>query len=119
MSRKLSKKSQQSHFPLFMFQNFYCRLKFMQAVGLVVGDDFLVKYNLTIDTDDIIELIRNLTYDWDPENGKVAQYIDFNDYFGTEFAEILGPFGFCNSFNIVDAEELFNLEMFVLNFLNF
>jgi hypothetical protein len=36
---------------------------------------------------------------------------DFDDYWQPRFAEILGPYGFCYSFNIADAEELLNLEI--------
>jgi hypothetical protein len=35
-------------------------MKYMQAVALVTGDEFLAGYNLTIDTDDVLNFIKEL-----------------------------------------------------------
>jgi hypothetical protein len=35
----------------------------MQAIGLVTGDEFLVPFNLTIDTDDVLKYMKHLTWD--------------------------------------------------------
>jgi hypothetical protein len=81
----------------------------MQAIGLVLGDEFLLQYNFSIDTTDVATYIKNLTWDWNTDEHNHMS--DFDDYWQPRFSEILGPYGFCYSFNIVDAEELFNLEM--------
>ena len=81
----------------------------MQAVELVTGDEFLVPYNLTIDAGDVLDYIKNLTWDW--MHADLYHIINFDNYYGVDFAEIIGPSGFCYNFNLVDADELFRLEM--------
>jgi hypothetical protein len=107
----------------FFFIYKFCRLKFMQAIGLVLGDDFLVQFNLTINTEDVSQYIKNLTWDWNSHNKnltlyrtsqskekKLFQVVSFDDHWGGHFAEILVPFGFCYIFNIMESNELFNLD---------
>lgn len=81
----------------------------MQAVGLVTGDEFLVPFNLTIDADDVLVYIKNLTWDW--RDTKLIHYNDFDDDYGIDFAAIVGSRGICYNFNMVEAVDLFNLEM--------
>lgn len=85
------------------------RLKLMQAVGLVLNDDFLVQYNMMIDTSDVIDYIKDLTWDW-TEYYKYLPYLHFDNYYGVEMAEIIGPLGVCYTFNIKDSQELFHLN---------
>jgi hypothetical protein len=80
----------------------------MQAVALVTGDEFLVPYNLTIDADDVLGYIKNLTWKWFKR--QLVQEIGFDDYYGIYFAEIVGFSGFCYSFNIVVPDDIFHLE---------
>jgi hypothetical protein len=79
----------------------------MQAIGLVTNDDFLVPYNLSIETYDVLNYIKILTWDWD---GAMMHTIHFDDYYGIDFAEIIGQSGFCYNFNMVNASDLFHLE---------
>jgi hypothetical protein len=83
------------------------RLKYMQAVALVTGDDFLVPFNLTIDTADVLSYIDKLSYKWDYWNN----FATFDDFFGIDFASMIGPAGFCFNFNMIDALELFHLDL--------
>jgi hypothetical protein len=76
----------------------------MQAIALVTGDEFLVPFNLTIDTNDVLEHIKNLTWNWNHKN--YFQKVHFDDDYGIDFAEIIGASGFCYNFNLVDADEL-------------
>jgi hypothetical protein len=86
----------------------------MQAIGLVTGDEFLVQFNLTIDTEDVLDYIKNLTWDWtDPY--KYVNNNDFDDDFGIDFAAIVGPLGICYNFNMVEAVDLFYLEKYDVN----
>jgi hypothetical protein len=79
----------------------------MQAVALVTGDEFMTDYNLTIDTDDVFDFIKKLIWDW-----RTAEYnFCFNDVYGIDFAEIVGPTGFCYNFNLIQSEDLYNLEL--------
>jgi hypothetical protein len=77
----------------------------MQAVALVTEDDFLVSYNLTIDTEDVRFLIKKLSYDW--PNKFYASDAFFNDHYGINFAPIPAPSGICYNFNMIDAEDLY------------
>jgi hypothetical protein len=81
----------------------------MQAIGLVTGDEFLVPFNLTIDTDDVLKYMKHLTWDWTDERS-FHQVIHFDDYYGVDFAEIVGASGFCYNFNMVDSDKLFRLD---------
>jgi hypothetical protein len=81
----------------------------MQAVALVTGDEFLVPFNLTIDTNDVLEYMENLLLVWDL--GGFIKMANFDDFYGVDFALIVGPSGFCYNFNMIDADELFNLDM--------
>jgi hypothetical protein len=78
----------------------------MQAVALVTSDEFLVQYNLTIDTDDVIDYIRILSIDWT----KTTMTSYFDDLYGIDFAAIISPFGFCYNFNLVEAHRVFELS---------
>lgn len=86
----------------------------MQAIALILNDDFLLSYNLSIDVSDVIDYIRNLTWKWAKKDSGIYQEADFDDYFGINFAEIIGPYGFCYTFNIIDAEDLFHLEKYFI-----
>lgn len=80
----------------------------MQAVALVTGDEFLARYNLTIDTSDILDYITKLTWGW--STLALIHIIHFDNYYGVDFSLMIGPTGFCYNFNIVDAAELFYLD---------
>ena len=59
-------------------------LKFMQAVGLVTSDNFLARYNLTVETNDVLDYIKNLTWNWSSK--KLIHMIHFDDYYGVNLA---------------------------------
>jgi hypothetical protein len=78
----------------------------MQAVSLVTGDEFLLPYNLTIDANDVLHYIKKLSFVWKD----FANHMIFDDQYAVELAEIVGPTGFCQNFNLILAADLFNLE---------
>lgn len=87
----------------------------MQAIELVENDDFLFQFNVSIDTSDLMDYIRNTTrrwhlneYDW--VLGTFYNNMDFKKKFSIWLVEIITYRGFCYSFNIVDAAELFKIE---------
>jgi hypothetical protein len=80
----------------------------MQAIGLVTGDEFLLPFNLTIDTDDVLKYIKQLTWDW--TNPSLRHAIHFDYFYSVDFTEIVGAHGFCFNFNMVDTDELFHLD---------
>jgi hypothetical protein len=87
------------------------RLKVMQAMSLVTGDEFLLPYNLTIDSDDLFDYIQKIQMDYLPLPLGISNQAYFDDNFGVFFAKIIGLRGFCYSFNMVESEGLFNLDM--------
>jgi hypothetical protein len=84
------------------------RLKYMQAVALVTGDEFLVSFNMTIDANDVLDYIKKLTWKW--FDRRLVNDIGFDDFYGIYFADIIGSSGICYSFNIVVPEKIFHLE---------
>jgi hypothetical protein len=81
----------------------------MQAVSLVTNDEFLIPYNLTIDTKDVLYYIRKLLLEW--KDRYISRNAYFADKFGIDFAEVIGSSGFCYNFNMADANEIFNLNL--------
>jgi hypothetical protein len=79
----------------------------MQAVAIVTGDEFLVSYNITIDTKNVERHINNLVWNWQTDQ---PHGIGFDDLYGVRFAKILGSSGFCFTFNIVPPDKIFYLE---------
>lgn len=89
----------------------------MQAIGLVVKDDFLANYNISIDANDVVDYIVALKRYWHTEKSDVDPYygdfrneMDFANQFGVALAEIITPWGFCYCFNVIDADKLFHLD---------
>jgi hypothetical protein len=78
----------------------------MQAVALATGDEFLVPHNLSVDTSDVLVYMEKLLLKWDARKNEAS----FDDFFGIDFAVIIGPSGFCYNFNMADADEIFHLD---------
>jgi hypothetical protein len=79
----------------------------MQAIALVTGDEFLLPYNLTIGLEDVLDYIDSLNYKWDTYDNDAT----FDDLYGIDFAYEIGSTGFCFNFNMVDADEIFQLNL--------
>jgi hypothetical protein len=67
-----------------MRNKFIFRLKYMQAIALATGDEFLVPFNLTIDAEDVLDYMSELRVRW--HNRKTTNFAFFDDYYGVEFA---------------------------------
>jgi hypothetical protein len=78
----------------------------MQVVALVTGDEFLVPYNLTIDTEDVLVYINLLSKAYET----YQNFVTFDDYYGIDFARVIGSTGFCYNFNMVNASQLLRLD---------
>jgi hypothetical protein len=83
----------------------------MQAIALATGDEFLVPFNLTIDAEDVLDYMSELRVRW--HNRKTTNFAFFDDYYGVEFAEIIGASGFCYNFNMPEAADLLQLNAYV------
>jgi hypothetical protein len=79
-------------------------LRILQAISLVISDDFLLKYNISrIPTDDIAEQIEEFTMSL----RKIIVTSTFSDIFAVVLSKVAGPSGVCYNFNMVDAQNLF------------
>jgi hypothetical protein len=94
-----------------MRYKFAFRLKYMQAIGLATGDEFLIPFNLTIDAEDVLDYMAELRVKWYTPG--YTNFAFFDDYYGVEFAEITGASGFCYNFNMPEAAELLQLNAYV------
>jgi hypothetical protein len=80
----------------------------MQALTLATGDEFLVPYNLTIDTENLEYYLQELAWSW-YENQ--YQIISFDDIYGVHFYRNFGLSGMCYTFNIIAFDKIFNQAM--------
>jgi hypothetical protein len=80
----------------------------MLAVALVTGDEFLVGYNVSIDTSDIMASMNRLNFVWDQVKYRYAFFVD---RYTIDFVAIAGASGICYNFNMVDAADLYHLEL--------
>lgn len=98
----------------------------MQAIELIVRDDFLAQYNISIDTSDVMKYMRKATRVWTLEfekghkfYGKYYNVMNFKENFAVELAEVITSRGFCYSFNIVDAIDLLRTEKYEKLLINY
>ncbi|XP_070508447.1 sodium channel protein Nach-like isoform X2 [Chironomus tepperi] len=79
-------------------------LRTLQAISLVISDDFLLHYNVSrIPTDDIADQIEAITLSL----RHLIVTSTFSDIYATLFSKIVGPSGICYNFNMVDAQNLY------------
>jgi hypothetical protein len=82
----------------------------MQAVALATNDEFLVRYNLTIDAGDVLDYMKNLTYIW--MDRRFSKHIEFDDMYNANLSLVPGPSGYCYNFNMANASDLFHLNLY-------
>jgi hypothetical protein len=85
-------------------------LKLILAVALATGDEFFVAYNLSIDTNEIMLSINRLNFIWEQEQ-KRLRYGIFLDAYVIDFAAMAGASGICYNFNMINAADLYHLEL--------
>jgi hypothetical protein len=87
----------------------------MQAIALITGDELLLNYNVDIETHDVINYMRNLTWKWaymeEKKELKTTLSVYFDDKYGAAFTEVITPYGICYTFNNPDAQQFFNLQL--------
>ncbi|CAO1405296.1 unnamed protein product [Diamesa serratosioi] len=81
------------------------KLNLMHAIGLIMNDDFLLQFNLSLSTENISDsFAKVLRITEDEYKGSFIQKYQLN------FAKLLTPFGFCLTFNNMDASDLFHIN---------
>jgi hypothetical protein len=78
----------------------------MQVVALATGDEVLLPYNLTIDTDDVLDYLYKLFRHF----SDVFISFYFDDLYGVNFADIITQSGFCHNFNLAEAHRLLEVN---------
>ena len=77
----------------------------MEAIGLVMNDDFLLHYNITIPTKNIMKYIFELN-----PRMRTKEQASFDKIYAINFTKVITQWGYCNTFNILDAAKLINLN---------
>jgi len=85
----------------------------MQAIALVTNDKFLLNYNITIDTNDVIDYIQKLNRTFYNFSEGYNPVLLFLEQFAINFTNVISHHGVCFDFNIVNASQLFHLDKFV------
>lgn len=90
-------------FDEFLKHNY--RLNLMHAIGLIMNDDFLVQFNLSLSTENITDYfykVHRIIFEY--YKGSFIQKYKIN------FAKVLTPFGLCFTFNNMDSSEMFHIN---------
>jgi hypothetical protein len=82
----------------------------MQAVALVTGDEFLTSYNVSIPTEDLIEYLASIVFQYDLKD--MERYSHFDDRYRGELTPVLGPSGYCYNFNMAPSKQILNLDLY-------
>lgn len=83
-------------------------LQYMQVVSLVTGDEFLNNFDLDLDTNQFFSYLENITLDM--RDTFYTRRLYMNEYVGVELSRIITFNGYCYSFNIPDADNIFHVE---------
>lgn len=76
----------------------------MHAIGLLINDDFLLQFNLSLTTENIMDSLHAVEGIWNEHEGS------FIKKYSLEFAKIITPYGFCYTFNSLNADDLFDFN---------
>ena len=85
--------------------DFNCRLNWMHAIGFLINDDFLLQFNLSLSTENIMSSLNAVEGIWNNQ-----QEGSFIQKYSLEFAKIITPYGFCYTFNSLNASDLLNFN---------
>ncbi|CAO1411437.1 unnamed protein product [Diamesa serratosioi] len=78
----------------------------LQAIALICKPDYLKTVEFKTQTNNLVEILREMTrLDWFLE-----QSASWNRIYGAPFAQRLTPYGYCFTFNIINASDLLNLN---------
>lgn len=78
----------------------------LQAIAFICKPEYLKTVNFHTQTGDLVKILRSMTkLDWFE-----VQSASWNKIYGAPFAVRLTPFGFCFTFNVINASELMNLK---------
>lgn len=78
----------------------------LQAIAFVCKPEYLKTVNFSTQTADLVDVLRSMArIEWFE-----GQSASWNKIYGAPFALRLTPFGFCFTFNIINATDLMNVD---------
>lgn len=78
----------------------------LQAIAFICKPEYLKTVKFNTQTADLVTILRDMAkLEWFEE-----QSASWNKIYGAPFAVRLTPFGFCFTFNIINASDLMNLK---------
>lgn len=78
----------------------------LQAIALICKPDYLKTVDIKTQTGDLVDILREISrLDWFLE-----QSASWNKIYGTPFSQRLTPFGYCFTFNIINASDLLHMN---------
>lgn len=78
----------------------------LQAIAFICKPEYLKTVNFDTQTGDLVKILRGMArMEWFEE-----QSASWNKIYGAPFARRLTPFGYCFTFNIINATDLMNLK---------
>lgn len=87
----------------------------MAAVDLIMDDDSTLPFNVTFDELELINILRKYVFErWTSERRILQHDGSWRDMFEVKIATVITRFGFCATFNIIEPDELFNLDLYFL-----
>jgi hypothetical protein len=78
----------------------------LQAIAFVCKPDYLKKIKFSTQTNDMMKVMRSLVN----EDWFIQQSASFDRIYGAKFAIRLTNFGYCFTFNIINASDLLNID---------
>lgn len=91
------------------------RKKHLQVVRLLSNDKILKEFNESVPMDDFLDRVRDFPEFWQESIEDDYYYSYFKKFywlkvFQANFSEVLARSGFCYTFNLPNASEIYNLN---------
>jgi hypothetical protein len=80
----------------------------LQAIAYICKPEYLKTVNFETQTENLVDILREIAVSrltW-----FYGQSASWNKVYGAPFAQKLTPYGFCYTFNIINASDLLNLN---------
>jgi hypothetical protein len=78
----------------------------LQAISFICKPEFLKQVKFSTQTNNLVEVMRSLVnVDW-----FLDQSATWNKIYGAPFALRLTPYGYCFTFNVINASDLMNTD---------
>jgi hypothetical protein len=90
----------------------YHSFKSLAAIDLIMDDDSTLPFNITFNGLELIDILRKYIFErWTSDRRILQNSGSWRDMFEMKIATIVTRFGFCATFNIIEPDELFILDL--------